>query len=787
MDEKTCCEPKDISGFTDGMEKYSGYYALYWDEKKGKIWLEVDKFNEEFLYYSSLKAGVGSNDIGLDKSQLGDKKVLRFDRIGPKILLTQVNYDYRAVSDNPKEVEAVDDAFAKSVIWGFEVSAEEDGNVLVDATGFFLRDAKHIVNRLKDKEQGDYQLEETRSAIYLPATKNFPKNTEVEAILTFQGKNTGEWLKSVSPDPEVVTVRVHHSLVQLPDDGYVPRKFDIRSSYFAIKYNDYATHVKDSVEKRFISRHRLNKKDPSAKVSEAVKPIVYYVDPAVPEPIRTALVDGATWWNIAYEAIGYKDAFKVEILPDDADPMDIRYNMINWVHRSTRGWSYGMTISDPRTGEIIKGNVSLGSLRIRQDFMIAMGLMGEYGEAVDNSEEAYQMALARIRQLSVHEVGHTIGLGHNYASNLNGRSSVMDYPAMWVKEKDGKLDLSDAYETGIGEWDIVSVNYGYQDFPEGVDENAELDKILNDAFSKGLFFQPSRDAGPGSPSPYAAYWINGVDPVDELDRMMKVRKVALDSFGEHRVKYGTPLARLEEPLVTTYLFHRFQMDSAASVIGGLYYHYKVRGDVQAHPTIVPADKQYAGIVAMLDTVKPSALALPEALRDIMPPRPQHFNHHKDLFPGKTGLTFDALATAETAAGLSVSVLLHPERAARMVEYHARDPSVPGLVELIDKVLEATWLTTYDDPYHQEIQRMVNNIVLYYMVELVKNREAPAIVRSVALYKLHNLNAKLEDIETEDELTLSQHWYLDSVLELLEENPDAVNLTPPARPPMGAPI
>ncbi len=787
MDTKETCEPETISEFTAEMEKHPGYFTYYWDPKKGRLLLEVDKLETEFLYVNSLKAGLGSNDIGLDRNQLGSTKVVKFQRVGPKVLLTQVNYGYRAVSDNPKEREAVEDAFAKSVIGGFTVGAEENGVVLVDATDFFLRDAKQVVQRLKEKEQGEYELDPKRSAIYLPATKNFPKNTEVEAILTYQGKDPGDWLKSVAPDPENITVRQHHSLIELPDDDYEPRRFDIRSSYFAVKYNDYATPVTEPLEKRYICRHRLKKKDPSAEVSEPVEPIIYYVDPGVPEPIRSALVEGASWWNIAYTHAGYKDAFQVKILPDDVDPMDIRYNVINWVHRSTRGWSYGMTVTDPRTGEIIKGHVSLGSLRIRQDFMIAMGLKGEYLGAMDNTGEAMEMALARIRQLSVHEVGHTLGLGHNYASNINGRSSVMDYPAMLVKEKDGELDLSDAYKTGVGEWDLVSIDYGYRDYPDGVDEDEGLDKLLNSAFSRGLLFQPSRDAGPGSPSPYAAYWINGVDPVDELYRMMRVRKIALDSFGEKRIRYGTPMANLEEPLVTTYLFHRFQLESTASVLGGLYYHYKVRGDVQEHPRIVPGDVQAKGLDALLETITPESLELPVKLRDLMPPRPQQLEQTRDLFPGRTGLTFDQMAMAETAAGMTVGLILHPERAARIVEYHARDQSVPGLGEVVDRLFEATWLTVYEDSYHQELQRLVNHIVLYYMVELIKNSEVPAIVRSLAHLKLVQLNEQVSELETDDEAQLAQYIQLGLVLEQLEENPESVKLTSPAEPFMGAPI
>jgi hypothetical protein len=787
LDKKEATEIKTISEFTEGMEVHFGYFTYYWESKEGKIWLKIDKFDTEFLYVNGLKAGLGSNDIGLDRNQLGSTCVVMFQRIGPKVLLTEVNYGYRALSDNPKEKKAVEEAFAKSVLGGFTIKAEEEGKVLVDVTDFFLRDAKGVIQRLKEKEQGEYELDPERCAIYLPATKNFPKNTEVEAILTYKGKEPGDWVKSVAPDPENITIRQHHSLIELPPEGYKPRKFDIRSSYFSLDFMDYATPITEPLKKRYICRHRLKKKDPSAKISEPMEPITYYVDPGVPEPIRSALEEGASWWDLAFENIGYKNAFKVEILPDHADPMDIRYNVINWVHRRTRGWSYGMTVTDPRTGEIIKGHVSLGSLRIRQDFLIAIGLVGEYNEDGDNTSEALEMALARIRQLSVHEVGHTLGLGHNYASNINARASVMDYPAMLVKEKDGMLDLSEAYKTGVGEWDLVSIEYGYQDYPDEVEEEVELDRLLNNAFDRGLLYQPSRDAGPGSASPYAAYWINGVDPVDELYRIMRVRSIALDTFGEHRIKFGVPLAELEEPLVTTYLFHRFQLESTASVLGGLYYHYKVRGDVQDYLRFVPEDIQKSGLEALLETISPHALEIPKSLRDLMHPRPQHLEQTRDLFPGRTGLTFDPMAAAETAAAMTVSLILHPERAARLVEFSARDPELPGLGFVIDRLFESTWMKIHEDPYHKELQRLVNYLVLYYMVELVKNNCVPAIVNSLAFYKFRELRKKVGEFDTEDESQLSQYIYLDTIIERLEKDPESVNLTPPAEPPMGAPI
>jgi hypothetical protein len=441
---------------TVGFERMEGFFSMYWDAAGGNVWLEIPRFDEPFLYVVSQPAGLGSNDVGLDRTQLGGERIVHFERVGPKVLLVQPNLDYRAVTENEAERRSVRDAFAPSVVWGFTAAAESGGRVLVNATDFIVRDAHGVVRRLRDTGQGSFGLDASRSTPYLDGTRAFPKNTEMEARLTFTGDNPGRHVREVAADPYAVTLRVRHSFVELPPPGYEPRAFDPRSGYFPLTYADYSALIGDEIQQRLIYRHRLQKKDPNAAVSEAVEPIVYYLDPGTPEPVRSALLEGARWWAEAFEAAGFRDAYRVEMLPEGADPMDVQYNVIQWVHRSTRGWSYGSSVSDPRTGEIIKGHVLLGSLRVRQDYLLAEGLLAPY---VGDRSAGYppeddpmlEMALARIRQLSAHEVGHTIGLAHNFAASVNHRASVMDYPApLAVVGPDGRISLDDAYDTGIG-------------------------------------------------------------------------------------------------------------------------------------------------------------------------------------------------------------------------------------------------------------------------------------------------------------------------------------------------
>ena len=783
-----------IAEKTAGAQKLAGYFNLYWDAKQGKLWLEIDKWDTEFLYQSGLSAGVGSNDIGLDRGQLGARGIVRFERSGPKVLLIQENLEYRAVSDDPYERRAVHDSFAESALWGFTVAAEEKDHALVDATDFFLRDAHGIPAALRRAKQGAYCLDGARCAIYLPQTKNFPLNTEVEATLTFAGEEPGRWVRDVTPSPESITVREHHSFVQLPPPGYKPRAYDPRGSFFGIGYMDYATPISEPIRKHYIARYRLEKKNPKAAVSEAVQPIVYYLDRGAPEPIRSALLEGARWWNQAFEAAGYKNAFRVELMPEGADLMDLRYNVIQWVHRATRGWSYGAAVIDPRTGEIIKGHVTLGSLRVRQDFLIAESLLAPYEKGKPGASKAQEMALARLRQLAAHEVGHTLGLMHNYSASTVNRSSVMDYPPPYVKlGADGAPDLSAAYATGIGEWDKVSIAFGYQDFAPGTNEQAALNKILLDAFGRGLRYLTDQDARPaGSSSSVAHLWDSGANAVDELNRLMQVRGAALKRFGENNIREGAPLATLEDVLAPLYMLHRYQVEAASKLVGGMDYTFALRGDGQTPTQIVAPAEQRRALAAVLATLKPDVLALPEPLLKMIPPRPPDYERGREHFKIHTSPAFDALAPAEAAAQHTLQFLFNLERAARLVEFHARNAENPSLEEVLEAVLGTTWKVPHGSGYTAEIARTIDRVVLYDLMALSANERASDQVRAIASLKLENLRAWITTAEGSvvspvDEEQRAHFSFATSQIVQFQKDPKQISVPPPADPPDGPPI
>jgi hypothetical protein len=783
-----------ISEKIAGAKAYPGYYNLYWDAKQGKLWIEIDekKWNTEFLYQTGLPAGVGSNDIGLDRGQLGKTAIVRFERSGPKVLLIEENLGYRAVTSDADERRAVHDSFAESALWGFTVAAEdkEKGSILVDATDFFLRDAHGIPETLRRTKQGAYRLDPSRCAVYLPRTNSFPLNTEVEATLTFAGDEPGPWVRDVTPSPESITVREHHSFVQLPPPGYKPRYYDPRSSFFGISYMDYATPVSEPIVKRFTARHRLEKKDPNAAVSEPVQPIIYYLDRGAPEPIRSALLEGANWWNQAFEAAGYKNAFRVELMPEGADLMDLRYNVIQWVHRATRGWSYGAAVIDPRTGEIIKGHVTLGSLRVRQDYLIAEGLLAPYEKGKPVSPKMMEMALARLRQLAAHEVGHTLGLMHNYSASTVNRSSVMDYPPPLVKlSADGIPDLSDAYAKGIGDWDKVSIAWGYSDFAPGTDEHAALNKILSDAFGRGLRYLTDQDARPaGSSSSVAHLWDSGSNAVDELGRIMQVRAAALKRLGENNIREGAPLATIEDVLVPIYMFHRYQVEAASKLVGGMDYTFALRGDGEVPTQIVAPAEQRRALTAVLATLKPEVLVLPEPLLKIIPPRPPEYPRGREDFKIHTSPAFDALAPAESAAQHTLQFLFNPERAARLVEFHARNRENPSLNDVLETVLAATWKSPHGSGYADQIAMTVDNVVLYDLMALAANDHASDEVRAIASLKLHELHDWLTAQTGGGIISDKAHiLFSKQRIELFEKDPKRIDLTPPVEPPDGPPI
>ena len=735
-----------IAEFTQNMQHKDGFIDFYYQIEQDKVFVKIDQFEQPFLFQSSLPRGIGSNDIGLDRGQLGDTRLVKFERYGNKVLLKQLNTQYRASSTNIAEQASIDQAFADSVIAGFKVVASDADSVLIDYSAFLFSDIHQIANRLSATKQGSYSVDLARSGVFLPRSKAFELNTELEALVTFAGSNPGQYVKQVAPDPLSISVHLHHSFIQLPDSDYQTRAFVPFSGFWSVGYQDYSVAIEENMTKQFIPRHRLHKKDVNAPVSEAVEPIVYYLDPGIPEPVMSALKDGALWWNQAFAAIGYKDAFQVKILPADADPMDVRYNVIQWVHRATRGWSYGSSVIDPRTGEIIKGHVTLGSLRVKQDYLIALGLTSPF--SADGSDDSQvdiskqkAMALARIRQLSAHEVGHTLGIAHNFAASEYGRESVMDYPHPYVTLKNGKVQLDNAYAVGMGAWDNYVIAYGYQDYADKQSEQNALVQLVSQARSQGFSYQSDPDARPSHAANVAGHlWDNGADPVAELERVNKVRQVAMTNFGLKSIQTGASLSSLEESFAPIYLLHRYQLDAAAKLIGGVTYEYEMKGDYDNAKgvTVTAANQQKQAINAVLATLQSDFLSIPNELINLIIPKVYSEGRNRESFNGRTGLTFDPISAAESAAGYSLGLLLKAERLNRVAQQNAQLSKTPDIEYLFAQLFKQT-IQQGTHNKHPEISQRVNYLVLDQVVKALEQKNLGPEVRGeigLQLIELH---------------------------------------------------
>ena len=766
---------------------YQGFFDFYYEENSGKVFLKVNKerqIDTEFLYINSLSAGIGSNDIGLDRGQLGDERVVYFSKAGNKLLLIQPNLKYRASTENALEKQSVKEAFAESVLFGFPIVETSSAEYLIEMTPFLMQDTHGVSQRLKRSKQGSFKLDKSRSAVSLDRTKAFPKNIELDVLLTFAGQAEGGWIRSVTPSSNSVSVKQHHSFVALPDVPFIPRNFDPRSGAIPFSYYDYSTPVETSTRKVYALRHRLEKTDPNAAQSKAKEPIVYYLDNGTPEPVRSALLEGGSWWNEAFEAAGFIDAFQIKMLPDDADPLDVRYNVIQWVHRSTRGWSYGASVVDPRSGEILKGHVSLGSLRIRQDFMIAQGLTKDpYANGNIDETKMSELAIARIRQLSAHEIGHTLGFAHNFAASTNGRASVMDYPHPKLDVVAGAISYENAYAVGMGAWDKTSVRYSYSEFPEGTDETKELNSILEESILKGNRFISDQDARPiGGAHPYAHLWDNGASAIEEYNHLLNVRSIALKNFSDDQLRVGEPYSVLNDRLVPMYFLHRYQAEAIVKLIGGVDYSYGVKGPIPFEIATVAVETQKEALTAMINSLSSEVLAIPKSLLKQLPPTAFGYSATRESFRAQTGRVFDVLGAPASLGKGIMQMILNPERVSRLIQQKALDANQLSFDQLANELTKSIFKKQYRDSYHQAIQAQLKESYLNVLFGLHANNNTTASVKAISFGVIKRIENGLK----KNTLEPYRAYYINKIKRFLE-NPEAYEVQETPVLPDGSPI
>ena len=750
--QATANEDVSWDDIVEPLDHRAGFIDLHLDPENNAIYAALPAPDDtgvsvRFIYTTGLTGGLGSNPIGLDRGNASGGIIVAFRKIGNKIVAEHENWRFRATADNPREQLAVAQSFARSFLWAEDIRAEhDDGRILIDLTSFLTRDQFGIADDLKfGSDAGAYRLDLNRSFADVAGALVFPDNVELDSHLTFSSAKPNRQTNATAPDARSVTLTLHHSFVRLPEPGYKPRKFDQRTANIGFSFYDYSSDLSDSVVQRYSRRFRLERTDPLAPSSPAKEPIVFYVDSGAPKQIRDALIEGASWWAEGFEAAGFEDAYRVEVLPEDAHPLDVRYNIINWVHRQTRGWSYGGHVADPRTGEILKANVILGSQRVRQDRMIFEGLAGVSETGTGSPNDPIEISLARIRQLSAHEVGHTLGFAHNFAGSSNNRASVMDYPAPYVRPRNGALDFSEAYGVGLGAWDVFTVKWLYSEFNDGESESDALDEMVREAFDSGLRFTADRHGrSVGAAEPYGSVWDNGEDAIETLLETLEVRRIALQDFGLDRLAAGRSVSDLNAVIVPIYLYHRYQVAAAAKYLGGLEFEYGVAGADPRPAAPVAVEDQQRAIDALLLTLEPKALDLPDRVLNTLTPGDVGFaggGQSLELFPSRTGPLFDLQSAAEISVDLTLDALLAPARLERIAAYGQRSDAALGLADLLTQI-DAAVFQRHELHRHQQLARIVQSRYVEKLIALSHRAGLSAEVTSNVTGKLRDIEARL---------------------------------------------
>jgi hypothetical protein len=789
--------PKPYADSIGSLERHDGLLPVFVDKARGRVLLQLpapdaDGISGRFIYVTGLRTGLGSAPVGLDRAKPGPARILVFRRLGSKVLAEFENPRFRATNAPAAEQQSARDSFAYSTIWAGDVAANTpDGGVLVDVSKFLTRDVAEAADLLKDAGEKGYKLANELSFADVAATKVFPENIEMEARVTYLSDTPGDEVRNIAPDPKSFSIVVRHSLVKLPPPGFKPRRFDPRVGGFSTMVVDYGVPLGQDVVYRLANHFRLEKVDPNAARSPVKKPIVFYVDRAAPETIRNALIEGASWWAKAFDAAGFIDAFKVEAMPDGMDPLDVRYNVINWIDRATRGWSYGWSVVDPRTGEVLKGSVLLGSLRVRQDMLIFEGLVGADQVGTGSPNDPVVVSLARMRQLGAHEVGHTLGFAHNFAGSTQDRASVMDYPPPRVKLTNGKIDLSDAYGVGIGKWDMFTVDWLYGDVPDGAAGQAALDEKVRKMQASGLRYVTDADSRPiGTAQPWGNLWDDGADPVAELNRLMDVRRVAIANFGLNALRPDEAVAELRRKYVPIYLLHRYQVVATAKMVAGVDFPYSVASDPHPQADPVSAGRQRAALNALLRTLSPAELDTPERLVPLLSAQQSGDPDRQfeiEIMQTDSGPVFDSSVAADVASQITFDALLAPERLNRLADQHGRDAQLPGADDVVGAMIATCFPTQSARGRLAAIQRRVQDRLVLDLAGTGRDPSVSPEAAAVIEAHLHALAVRLKSGGGDADERAHRAWL--SMLISDRKAMDAVLANPKTKPaiPPGMPI